>query len=303
MMKWIDGTRRDDFNWQRTPLAQDALAGKKVAVVGGTNGIGRAFAHTLAAKGAEVIVVGRTFRDEGAERISFIQADLSQMEQARRTAQELPIETLDAMIFTTGIMPGKKREENPEGIESDLAVSYLSRFVMVREAAERLGKNRANSEGKPRVFVVGFPGTDQKGDIDDLNSEGEYSLMTAHSNTVIGNEALVLDAVARYPQVNFYGLNPGLKKSNIRAGMLGEGSLVQGAAEFVIGLMVESVEDYSERIAPLFVSPDIEAQSGALFNRHGDPICPSRELTDAANLQKVIEASEKLTSRALGAAG
>ena len=302
-MEWIDGTKRDDFNWQRTPLTQDALAGKKVAVVGGTNGIGRAFAHTLAAQGAEVIVVGRTFRDEGAERISFIQADLSDMEQARRTAQELPIETLDWMIFTTGIMPGKKREENSEGIEIDLAVSYLSRFVIVRETAERLGKNRAQTEVKPRVFVVGFPGTNQKGDINDLNSKGNYSLMTAHSNTVIGNEALVLDGAARYPHVNFYGLNPGLKKSNIRAGMLGEGSFFQGAAEFVIGMVTESVEDYSERIAPLFVSTGIENQSGALFNRHGDPIHPSRELADAANLQKVIEVSEKLTSRTLGAAG
>lgn len=302
-MEWIDGSRRDDFNWQRTPLAHHALAGRKVAVVGGTNGIGQAFAHTLAAKGAEVIVVGRTFRDEGAERISFVQADLSQMKQARRTAQELPVETLDAMIFTTGIMAGKKREESSEGIENDLAVSYLSRFVIVREAAERLGKNRAKTEGKPRVFVVGFPGTNQKGDIDDLNSEGDYSLMTAHSNTVIGNEALVLDGAARYPHVNFYGLNPGLKKSNIRAGMFGEGSLVQGAAEFVIGTVAESVEDYSERIAPLFVSPDIEDQSGALFNRHGDPIYPSRQLTVAANLQKVIGASEELTRKALGAAG
>ena len=46
---------------------------------------------------------------------------------------------------------------------------------------------------------MGFPGTDQTGSIDDFNSERTYSLMTAHSNTVVGNEALVLDAAARYP--------------------------------------------------------------------------------------------------------
>ena len=69
---------------------------------------------------------------------------------------------------------------------------------------------------------MGFPGADQTGSIDDFNSERTYSLMTAHSNTVVGNEALVLDAAARYPALNAYGLNPSLIKSNIRAAVLGD---------------------------------------------------------------------------------
>lgn len=48
------------------------LAGKFVAVVGGTGGIGRAIARDLAARGAEVIVVGQTFRDQATKGIRFL---------------------------------------------------------------------------------------------------------------------------------------------------------------------------------------------------------------------------------------
>jgi NAD(P)-dependent dehydrogenase (short-subunit alcohol dehydrogenase family) len=298
-MQWLNGARRTDFNWQRAPLAQDAFKGKKIVVVGGTNGIGRALARLLADKGAEVTVIGRTFQDEGVPRLHFIAADLAQMQQARRVAQELAAETLDALIFTTGIFAGKQRRESPEGIELDLAVSYLSRLVILREVAPRLGKDRPLSHEKPRVLIMGFPGTEQKGNVDDLNSEDHYSALRAHANTVMGNEALVLDSATRYPQINFYGLNPGLIKSNIRAGVLGEGSLGQKLMELFIGSLFQSSEDYSEKIAPLLLSAEIEKHSGAMFNRHAEPIHASPSLTLTTTVQKIIAASERLAKKAL----
>lgn len=47
-----------------TPLAADKLdlSGKRVHVIGGTSGIGRALALSCAAKGAAVTVVGRSFK-------------------------------------------------------------------------------------------------------------------------------------------------------------------------------------------------------------------------------------------------
>jgi NAD(P)-dependent dehydrogenase (short-subunit alcohol dehydrogenase family) len=299
-MKWLNGSQRKDLHWQRTPLSPNAFAGKRIAVIGGTNGIGRAIAHELVTKGAEVTVLGRTFRDQDVAGLHFVPADLAQLKQAQRVAQELPVETLDMLIFTTGILAGKQRLENSEGIEMDLAVSYLSRFVMVRETVERLGTNRAAADAKPRVFIVGFPGTNQKGCLDDFNSENQYNLMTAHSNTVIGNEALVLDSASRYPQVNFYGLNPGLIKSNIRAGVLGEGTLGQKIVELLIGSLFQSVEEYSKTIVPLLISPDLERHSGAMFNRHGDPIYASSNLKETSNLKKVIQRTEELVRKAFG---
>ncbi|BBO11006.1 SDR family NAD(P)-dependent oxidoreductase [Bradyrhizobium sp. TM102] len=80
------------------------LDGLNVAVIGGTGGIGRAFSHQLAARGANVLVVGQTFRDQDMPRITFMKADLSSMRDARRIGSALPAGKMDIVVFTTGIM-------------------------------------------------------------------------------------------------------------------------------------------------------------------------------------------------------
>jgi len=152
------GTIRQDIRWQRQELVANSLEGVQVAVIGGTNGIGRSLTHTLVAKGAQVLVVGRSFRDECLPRIKFIRADLSSVKIARNLARDLPLESLELIVMTQGIFAGRERRTNAEGIELDLAVSYLSRLVLVREFAGRVGKAKASLGKKPRVFVMGFPG-------------------------------------------------------------------------------------------------------------------------------------------------
>ncbi len=294
------GKVRQDLPLRRQTLPPDALAGLKAAVIGGTGGIGRALAHRLAARGADVLVIGRTFRDQGLPGLRFLQADLSSMKTALEVARQLPAETLDLLIMTQGIMAGRRRLTSPEGIERDMAVSHLSRFVMVREVAARMGTNRSAGRPRPRVFVWGFPGANQKGSLEDFNSEKRYGLITAHANTVIGNEALVLDSAIRYPDVNFYGMNPGIIKTGIITGILGEGTLLFRLQQFLIGMLFQSVEEYADRILPLLVSPDIEAHSGAMFGRYGDAIYASPSLMQKPYLQSVVEESEKLMRRALG---
>jgi hypothetical protein len=150
-----------------------------------------------------VVVVGRTFRDDDMERLRFISTDLSEMKQGRRVAEELPVETLDTLILTTGSGAGKQREVSPEGIQLDLAVSYLSRFVIVREEAEPVGVKRPEQTAKPRIFVMRGPGVGIEGYPSDLNSERTYEFWHGHGNTIAGNEALAIDGASRYPGVNF----------------------------------------------------------------------------------------------------
>ena len=201
--------RDKNFVWRRVDTASFDLKEMKVAIVGGTGGIGRAFSRFMASRGASVVVVGQTFRDSDVPGIEFIKADLSLMREAQRVAALFPAEDLDLLVFTTGIMAGPKREETTEGIERDIAVSYLSRLVIVREIGPRLGKNRPAAPMKPRVFIMGFPGTGQAGKLDDLNAEKSYGRWAVQMTTVAGNEMLVLDAAKRYPNATFFGLNPG----------------------------------------------------------------------------------------------
>jgi NAD(P)-dependent dehydrogenase (short-subunit alcohol dehydrogenase family) len=291
--------RNDSIHWQRAAATSLDLKNWNVAIVGGTGGLGRAISRRLASCGARVTVVGQTFRDQGVAGIEFVKSDLSLLREAERVAKSLPAEQFDLVVFTTGIFAAPKRQETAEGIERDMAVSYLSRLVMLREIGPRIGKTRTGAKLKPRVFVMGYPGTGQAGKVGDLNAEQSYSAMAVHMNTVAGNEMLVLDAANRYPQATFFGLNPGLIKTNIRDNLLGQGSLKSRFMETIIGWLTPSPEAYADRIVPLLVSPDLEAHSGAMFNQKGDAIEPSPKLVDRAHVGNYLAESQALVARVL----
>lgn len=274
-----------------------AFADRIAIVVGGTGGLGRAISRYLALHGARVIVVGQTFRDQGIVNIDFVQADLSLLHEARRVADLLPAEVADVVIFTTGIFAAPRREVTAEGIERDMAVSFLNRLVMLRAMAPRLGAWGPNGPFKPRVFVMGHPGTGQAGNPKDLNAEADYKAFSVHMSTVAGNEALVLESARRYPALEIFGLNPGIIKTAIRGNFLGEGSLKHRFVEWVIGVFMQSPERYARRIAPLLMTPNISGFSGALFNNKGLKIQPSRVMC-SQYVTDYIAASEALVMRA-----
>src|SRR6476620_11680445 len=103
--------RDNSFTWRRVDPASLDLQGLKVAIVGGTGGIGRALSRFMASRGAGVSVVGRTFRDADQPRIAFIGADLSLMREAQRIGKVLPADTLDMVVLTTGIFAAPRRQE------------------------------------------------------------------------------------------------------------------------------------------------------------------------------------------------
>ncbi|CDM61157.1 MULTISPECIES: hypothetical protein [Rhizobium] len=143
---------------------------------------------------------------------------------------------------------------------------------------------------KPSVFVIGFPGSGQSANIEDLNSEKSYGRMKAHMNTVAGNEALVLDVVRRFPDVDVVALNPGFVKTGIRGNLFGCNKLL---LKIIEGL---EPEVYSTRITPMLVSPDLEGRSGAMFNNKAHAILPSKNVANPSYLHAVVDASERLVA-------
>jgi NAD(P)-dependent dehydrogenase (short-subunit alcohol dehydrogenase family) len=272
-----------------------ALTGKRWLVVGGTDGLGRALARAAAARGASVTVVGRTFRDEGVTGIAFVRGDLSSMKEARRLGETLPVDGVEVVVLTTGIITAPTRQVTAEGLELDLAISALSRAALLETLLPRL---RAASAGRPRVFVMGFPGAGNLGEVDDLNAEGKYDQMAQHMNTVAVNEAMVLSLAKRYPELGVYGLNPGLIKTNIRANMLGEGSLKHRVVEFFIGLFTASPDSYAARMLPVLAAPELERHTGVHFGGKGNPSLSSDGMDDA-RVTALDAASRALLARAL----
>jgi len=275
------------------PGALSSLSGKRFCVVGGTAGIGQSLARLAALKGSEVTVVGRTFRDAGVKNISFVQADLNLMSKAASTAVALPAETFDYIAFTNGIVPGNKKVITSEGVEQDMAVSALSRWVMLKSLLPRL-----KPEG--RIFVWGFPGTKglfKQTSISDFNSEKSYNggFATPHMNTVALNEAIVHHLAAQGKEV--YGLNPGLIKSGIRDSLHG-GGIIGGMLESAINLFNPTSDAYINKLLPALLSPDLSSHKGAMLGQSGDVILATPEFTKEV-VAEWINAADALAAKAL----
>jgi hypothetical protein len=136
-------------------------------------------------------------------------------------------------------------------------------------------------------------------DLDDLNAEKRYTAMGVHMGTVAGNEVLVLEAVRRYPQLDFFGLNPGLIKTDIRANYLGAGSLKHRLTESLIGLLMPTPQSYAERLLPVLFAAELEKRSGAMFNAKGRAVHASKAMNDDY-VRAFTGKAEALVAKAVG---
>jgi hypothetical protein len=221
------------------------------------------------------------------------------MDESLRIGAELPVADADVLLFTSGIIAANTREETSEGVERDVAISFLNRVAMLRGIAGRLGTDRPAGAAAPRVFVMGSPGSGELGRPEDLNSEGKYSSPQAHGNTLAGNEALALGAAGLFPGPNYFGLGPGLIKTGIRENYLGRnGNVGYRMLEGAIGLLAQSPADYAERIVPLLFTSALEGRSGLLFNRLAKPVLPSKGFDDA-HIKRIMASANELLDRAL----
>jgi hypothetical protein len=147
---------------------------------------------------------------------------------------------------------------------------------------------------------MGSPGSGALGNPDDLNSEElKYKAMTAHANTIAGNEALALGANGMFPGPAYFGLGPGLIKTGIRENYMGrDGGLGYRLFEGAVGLLLQSPDQYAKRIVPLLFTPELNGRTGILFNRKGRPTSRSKGF-DAAYVERFMTATSELLTRAL----
>lgn len=270
------------------------LTNKNIVIIGGTGGLGQALSRKMASQGANVLVVGQTFRDQQTPGIQFLQADLSLMSEAKRIADEIPAESVHMLIFTTGIFAAPERQETSEGIERDFAVSYLNRFVILNHLAHRLGQRKAN---KIRVFVMAYPGSGEIGQTEDLNWERSYKAMAAHMNTVAGNEILVHYAAKNFPHFNTFGINPGVVKTNIRSNWIGDKKLLSGLLEGLIGIFNPTPAQFAEKLVPILFAPELESHNGVLLTREGKALYPSKGIQETNHVNAFIQSSYKLLAK------
>ncbi|MFI9276214.1 SDR family NAD(P)-dependent oxidoreductase [Kitasatospora sp. NPDC052896] len=120
----------------------DSLSNRTILVTGATDGVGRGLAHELAARGATLILHGRSERKgeellaelraaTGNDRLSYERADFASLDEIHSLAERLLDRgQLDTVVNNAGIGVELTRAESEDGLELTFQVDYLATYVL-----------------------------------------------------------------------------------------------------------------------------------------------------------------------------
>jgi retinol dehydrogenase 12 len=281
-------------------------------VTGATSGIGEATARGLVARGATVIVHGRSGAKgrqtvealrrlaasigRGAEsgpppEPSFVQADLASLAEVRRLAAELArtLPRLDVLVLNAGLACAR-RTLTVDGYETTFAVNHLAPFLLTALLRAPLERSRAarivvvSSEAHRRVHI----------DFDDLMHAHGYDQLRAYSRSKLAN-LLFTRALARRlagTALTCNALHPGL----VRTAIFREApALLRGALATLGRLLLLSPEQGARTSLYLASSEEVAGHSGGYYIR-SKPVLPSEAALDDAAAERLWEMSAALTA-------
>lgn len=141
------------------------LAGKRVVVIGGTSGIGRAIAEHAAATGAQVIAASRTAGDSApAPQIALEQVDLTSTSSIEALFQR--VGAFDHLVLSAGPgAMGTVRQLSSEAARPFMDTKFWGYYDAIRFAAEHIaadgsmtlvggGASRKHAPGRPMMAAI-----------------------------------------------------------------------------------------------------------------------------------------------------
>ncbi|HEY0812095.1 MAG TPA: SDR family NAD(P)-dependent oxidoreductase [Pseudonocardia sp.] len=188
-------------------MATSELTGKTVLLTGATDGLGRALAADLAARGATLLLHGRdeergkaTLAEiaeaSGSDQLSWYRADLSSLDEVRGLAEAVGRDhsRVDVLVSNAGIgsdVPGGgARQESVDGIELRFAVNYLAGFTLTHLLWPQLA-------AAPSARVVSVSSAGQAPiDFDDVMLERSYNGIQAYCQSKLAQIMMTFDLAA-----------------------------------------------------------------------------------------------------------
>ena len=186
------------------------LTGRIVVVTGGSSGIGAAAAAQFAARGAEVVLVGRTPAKLArvARRIgarsgatpATVRVDFTELDDVRRAAAELTTRypRIDVLANNAGLLVGL-RHRTVDGFERTIQVNHLAPFLLTSLLWPSL-RAAAEENGHARVITTSSL-AEAAGSVDPENLNGAglpYSRWATYASSKQANLLFTVAAAQRW---------------------------------------------------------------------------------------------------------
>lgn len=272
-----------------------SLVGKTALVTGSTDGLGRAVALQLAARGAYVLVHGRN-RDRGESVVNeikaargeatFYAADLASLAEVRKLADAVLREhsRIELLINNAGIGSanrdgGRAREVSADGHELRFAVNYLSGYLLTRRLLPTI-----LTSAPARIVNVASLGQ-RAIDFDNVMLEREYDGSRAYSQSKLAQIMLTVDLARELEGKN-------VTVNSLHPATYMDTGMVRGA-----GVKPRStVAEGAEAVMYVATAPELQGKTGLFFNGKQSTRANPQAYDEAARA-KLKALSDQLTLR------
>ncbi|MCX6060616.1 MAG: SDR family NAD(P)-dependent oxidoreductase [Chloroflexi bacterium] len=286
------------------------MKNKIVLITGGTGGIGKQTALTLAKMGARIIITGRakTSGDEtvaeikqasGNPNVDLLLGDLSAQAEIHSLANQFKIKNqrLDVLINNAGLA-SSKRELTADGIESNFAVNVIAPFLLTRLLMDSL-------KASPSARVINLMGGDVPAKLDMGNLQGQRSFdgLNSYSQSKLAMMLMTYEFARRVQGANVT-VNvcyPGQASTNMTRSVTPE--MFPRFMRFIFPLFKlmtrpdggKSAEKASRSSVYLASSKDVEGLNGKYFDAKSKMVDFPAIVMDVTTRQKIWEVAEQVS--------
>jgi NAD(P)-dependent dehydrogenase (short-subunit alcohol dehydrogenase family) len=271
-----------------------------VLVTGATDGLGKALAGELAARGAAVLLHGRSrARLEeslgeiraaiGNDRARGYLADFASLGEVRQLAQEVErdCKRLDVLVNNAGIGGGPRggrRETSADGYELRFAVNYLAPFLLTSLLLPLLRRSAPS-----RIVNVASVGQSPI-DFDDVMLERRYDGMRAYSQSKLAQITFTFELAERLRAAG----------DDVSVNVLHPATLMNTKMVYEsFGYTTSTVEEGVAATLRLAIAREVDGVSGRYFNQLREDKAQAQAYDPDAR-RRLWELSENLVAPYLG---